>query len=141
MDRGDLDALDLVDDWDGAVDNLVGILSGVDRRGYWQPAGQVNVYVFMGGARLDFRDAGLLEGTTVIDVYACMGGAMLIFPPDVEIETRGNGFMGGFSHVAQHTDDPSDPRVVVRGFACMGGVEIKICDPFEPLDDEDDPDE
>ena len=124
-------------DGDGAVDNLVAIMSGVSRKGYWQPSSQINVYAFMGGATLDFRDAGLLEGTTVVDVYACMGSATLVFPPDVEVECHGNGLMGGFSHVAHYPDEETDARVLVRGFALMGGVEIKIKDPFEPLDDED----
>ena len=138
MDEDERGVLDPVDDGDDErVDNLVAVCSGVERKGYWQPASQVNVYAIMGGAQLDFRDAGLLEGTTVVDVYALMGGALLVFPPDVDVESHGNGFMGSFSHVAQQTHDPSAPRVVVRGFACMGGVEIRIRDPFEPLGDED----
>lgn len=137
-DEEDRYALEAAEDREGEpVDNLVAVMSGVQRKGYWQPASQVNVYALMGGAMLDFRDAGLLEGTTVVDIYALMGGATLVFPPDIQVESHGNGLMGGFSHLAQQSDDPDAPRVVVRGFVCMGGVEIKIREPFEPLDDED----
>ena len=120
-----------------AIDNLVAIMSGVTRKGYWQPASQVNVYAVMGVAMLDFREAAMLEGTTVIDVYALMGGAKLVFPPDVGVECHGNGLMGGFSHVSHYPDPETDAHVVVRGFALMGGVEIVIKEPFASLDDDD----
>lgn len=132
----DDDEAGALESYGGDVDNLVAVMSGADRRGYWRPASQINVYALMGGAHVDFREAGLLEGTTIVDAYALMGGVELIFPPDVEVESRGIGFMGGFSHTSNHADDPFAPLVIVRGFACMGGVEIKVREPFVGPDGE-----
>ncbi|MCP5042486.1 MAG: hypothetical protein GY944_15785 [bacterium] len=54
-----------------------------------------------------------------------MGGVSILVPPGVEIDSNGLGIMGGFSSPA-NTQDPDAPLIRVRGFALMGGVEVKV---------------
>ena len=107
-------------------ETVVAVMSGVDRKGAWEPAAKISAFAFWGGVKLDFRDAALLEGETVVDCVAIMGGIEIIVPPDIEVETRGFGFMGGFSHVSQRVRGEEVPKLTIKGIAVMGGVDIKI---------------
>lgn len=105
---------------------VVAILGGAARRGCWEPPARLRVFALMGGVELDFSDAVLLEGETVIEVYTLMGGVNILAPPDVDVETHGIGLLGGFSSVTHRADESDAPLLTIKGFAIMGGVETKI---------------
>lgn len=106
--------------------HVLALLGGADRRGAWAPADRVRVVAIMGGAKLDLREAELLEGETEITVFALMGGVQILVPDDVHVEADGIGLMGGFGQAHHRADDPDAPRLRVRGIAIMGGVELKV---------------
>lgn len=106
-------------------ETLVAVLSGVQRKGAWEPAAELRVFAVMGGAELDFRDAVLVEGVTELWIFAFWGGAEVIVPHDIHVETRGVGIMGGFSQLDHRAADPDAPTLRITGWAVMGGVEVK----------------
>lgn len=119
---------------------LVAIMGGVERRGTWTPARRTIVIAFMGGAELDFRDARFGPGVTEVFIFATMGGVEIIVPPDLPVDTSGVAIMGAFEHRDQHMDrtpdmDDGSPRLRVRGFVMMGGVEVSIRRPGESAKD------
>ena len=71
---------------------------------------------------LALRDLGVTE----IEVYALMGGANIIVPPDINVRTSGTGVLGGFGSVESRATDEGAPTLHIKGFAVMGGVEIKV---------------
>jgi hypothetical protein len=105
-------------------ETLVALLSGVQRRGAWEPAEHTRVFAVMGGADLDFREAILVEGVTELWIFAFWGGAQVIVPPDIHVETRGVGIMGGFSQLDHRAAEADAPTLRIRGWAVMGGVEV-----------------
>ncbi len=107
-------------------ETLVAVMSGVQRKGAWEPAAELRVFAVMGGAELDFREAVLVEGVTELWIFAFMGGAQVIVPHDIHVETRGIGIMGGFSPLEQRAEDPDAPTLRITGWAVMGGVEVKL---------------
>jgi predicted membrane protein len=107
-------------------ERLFAVLGGVERTGAWEPAEELFVLAFWGGAKLDFREAILVEGETVVDVVAIMGGVEVLVPPDIDVVTEGSGVMGGFTHVSRSTGDAQVPRLRIKGLALMGGVEVKV---------------
>jgi hypothetical protein len=107
-------------------ETLVALLSGVQRKGAWEPAEHVRVFAVMGGADLDFREAILVEGVTELWIFAFWGGAQVIVPRDIHVETRGLGIMGGFSQLDHRAAEPDAPTLRIRGWAVMGGVEVKL---------------
>ena len=115
-------ALDLPEE----TERIVAIMSGAERKGHWEPAPQISVFAFWGGAKLDFREAELLEGETVLNIFALMGGVTLLVPRDIDVEVEGSGIMGGFTHLSQRADDENAPLLRITGLAVMGGVEIKV---------------
>jgi hypothetical protein len=110
----------------GDSETLVAVMSGVQRRGAWEPAERVRVVAVMGGAELDFREAVLVEGVTELWIFAFWGGAQVIVPSDIHVETRGIGIMGGFSPLDHRAADPDAPTLRITGWALMGGVDVKL---------------
>ncbi|UUU33604.1 DUF1707 domain-containing protein [Streptomyces sp. CA-210063] len=104
----------------------VAVMSGFERKGRWTVPKRFDCFAFMGGGELDLRDAYFAEREVTINCVAIMGGISVVVPPGVEVVVRGIGIMGGFDHSADYEPgEPGAPRVVVTGFAFMGGVEVE----------------
>ena len=110
---------------------MVAVMGGAERKGQWTPPRHMNVFVMMGGAELDFREALFGESVTEVTVVALMGGVEIIVPPGVRVETNGFALMGGFGHVAQEPVGPDSPTIKVNGFVCMGGADVTVRLPGE----------
>ncbi|MET0552737.1 MAG: LiaF domain-containing protein [Vicinamibacteria bacterium] len=84
-----------------------------------------NASATLGGCEIDLRQASILDGeTAVLDAMTFMGGVEVRVPEDWTVETRGIAVLGAFE---DKTRRPLDDRkkLVVTGFAVMGGVEVK----------------
>lgn len=118
---------------------IIAIMGGSERRGHWTPAARVVVVTLMGGAELDFRDAQLPPGVTDVHIVALMGGAEIIVPPGLRVESNGFALMGGWGHSEQdneqHAYDPDAPILRINGIALMGGVDITVRQPGESARD------
>ena len=115
----------------------IAIMGGYERKGEWTPPRKLQSLAIMGGAGLDFREARMPPGVTEVNILAIMGGAEILVPPGLAVETHGFGFMGGFEGVDQTgaDTDPDAPRLVIRGLAIMGGVEVTVRLPGETARD------
>jgi hypothetical protein len=113
---------------------IVGLMGGATRRGRWAPAQQSTAVGIMGGVLLDFREAQLPPGETVVHAFAFMGGVSIIVPPGLDVTVDGVGIMGGFDHLGQTGArvDPSAARLHINGLAIMGGVDVRVRTPGEP---------
>ncbi len=116
---------------------MVAALGGVDRKGRWIPARQNYCVAVMGGLSLDFREALLPPGETEVWIFTLMGGAEILVPPGLTVESDGIAIMGGFEHLedASVNEDPNAPVLRLKGLALMGGVEVKIRYPGETARD------
>ena len=121
----------------GDSDFVLAVMSGASRQGHWDPPETINALALMGGIKLDFRSAALLDGVTEVHAWAVMGGIEIYVPPDVHVSVAGFGFMGGFGGTRSTAPDPGAPRIHVDGLALMGGVEVKVREPGQSDDDED----
>lgn len=114
---------------------VIAVMGGATRRGHWTPARTNFAFALMGGTELDFREAVLPLGVTQVQVLAIMGGAEIIVPPGVNVESHGIGIMGGFDDAGQQEHDPAAPTLRIAGLAVMGGVEITVRYPGESARD------
>ena len=105
--------------------NLVGIMSGVVRKGRWIAPTRINCVAVMGGVELDFSTAQLSGMETVINATAIMGGVDITVPAGMTVKVNGVGIMGGFEDHTHQTYGADAPVLVVRGLALMGGVTVK----------------
>lgn len=107
---------------DSVVD-ITAILGGVERRISSSTFRGGEITAVMGGCELDLRGASI-EGDAVLNVFAVMGGITIKCPPDWTVILQGTPIMGGFD---EKTATPPDnaKRLVIKGYAIMGGVEIR----------------
>ena len=104
---------------------IVGILSGADRKGRWEPAKYTNVIALMGGIDMDFTEAKLPPGITDISVFCVMGGIDIIVPEGINVEVSCVPVMGSVDRRIGSETFPGAPTIRVRGLVVMGGVDIK----------------
>jgi len=137
---------DAVQDSPESVLSAFAFWSGLRRRitGVFRRA---DLTAIMGGIEIDLRPA-TITGDAVIDIFAMWGGIDLTVPSDIDISNEIVAIMGGVDDKTAGTSlgdgrkvmagigkfggteavpgiTPTRPRIVLRGFAIMGGVEIK----------------
>ena len=80
-----------------------------------------------GGSTLDFSQARLANGISVIDMVSIFGGAKLIVPRDWDIYIEVTAIFGGFMDkriVDPHIVHNPSKRLVIKGIALFGGGEL-----------------
>lgn len=100
---------------------------GFRRRGNWTVGRVFTAFAMWGGGDIDLREANFEDRETVIRCFTIMGGIHVTVPPDLNVDVRGIGIMGGFG---EHAKDevlpaPDAPRVRITGLALMGGVGVE----------------
>jgi hypothetical protein len=86
-----------------------------------------DLMAFMGGVELDLRQARAIPEGAVIDAFTMWGGIEIRVPEDWRVVSEVLPLLGGFE---DKTKPPADPaairgRLLVRGVAVMGGIEVK----------------
>ena len=106
----------------GNLLDVTAILGGVERRVSTPDFRGGDITALLGGCELDLRESSIVD-QAVIDVFAVCGGVNIKVPADWTVILQGTPIMGGFS---QKTVAPPDgsKRLVIRGQAIMGGVEV-----------------
>ena len=107
----------------GQVVRVFAVLWGAERRARG-PVAHVEVSAVMGGCDVDLREAVPTRDPLVIQVFAMWGGIDIQVPPGWSVENEAWPMLGG---IVDNTRTPALPthRVILRGMAFMGGVEIK----------------
>ncbi|MCX4866867.1 DUF1707 domain-containing protein [Streptomyces sp. NBC_00825] len=100
---------------------------GFGRRGNWTVGRKFTAFAMWGGGEIDLREANFEDREVVIRCITIMGGIQVTVPPELNVEVRGIGFMGGFGERSKDEGIPSpdSPRVRITGFALMGGVGVE----------------
>jgi predicted membrane protein len=78
----------------------------------------------MGGCEIDLRNASMKEPEAMIDVFTWWGGIELRVPKDWAVVIEATPILGGIEDKTKHPADASK-RLVIKGAAIMGGVEIR----------------
>jgi hypothetical protein len=104
---------------------LLAILSGFERRGRWNIPGRMTTFTLFGGGVVDLRYADFTSPDVEIHAYSILGGQTIVLPPEVNVDVRGHGVMGGFDQKVEGAGTPGAPKVTIKGFSLWGGVGIK----------------
>lgn len=118
--EGDGDASDL------SIVNAVAILGGSKRISRSEAFRGGDLVAFMGGCEIDLTRARIARSPAVIDAFAMWGGVEIKVPRDWRVTVKGIPLLGGYEDQTS-SDDDLDPtqQLIVKGFAIMGGVEVK----------------
>ena len=109
-------------------DRAIAIFGETRREGRWTPATRTQAVAVMGSTVLDFREAALPPGRTVVSAVAFMGSVEILVPPECMVECVGSAVMGSFEQRREYMPfpgGPGGPVLRVDGFAMMGSVEIE----------------
>ena len=105
---------------------VVAVLSGNGRKGRWRTGSHVTAVAVMGGCDIDFRQAEFESDEIVVTAVAVMGGINIIVPEGIAVELTGMPIMGGKNlKIADVPVIPGSPRIVVRAFPVMGGIDVR----------------
>ena len=104
----------------------IAVMSGHSTRGRWRIGGKTKAVAVMGGCDMDLRSAEIDGPEVEITAFAFWGGIDIIVPEGFDVDLRGFSFMGGRSlRLKDVPIVPGSPRIVVRAFAVMGGIDVK----------------
>ena len=108
------------------------VMAGNERRSVSSALRGADLTAFMGGVTLDLTQARLEGDEAVVDAIAFWGGIEIRVPQDWIVVSRVIPLMGGFEDktrppapAGERTVPAVAPRLIVRGVATMGGIEVK----------------
>ena len=104
--------------------SLHAVMNGIAFESRAEALSDGSLFVYMGGAELDFMDAEL-SSDAHLSLKVFMGGVSIVVPPSWRVEVRPDVMMGEVVNKT-NPDDPADgPLLLVDVKVVMGGVEIK----------------
>jgi predicted membrane protein len=103
----------------------IAIMGGFERRITSHEFRGGEITAFMGGGKLDLRDAMPAGGRAVINIFAMMGGFEIVVPETWRVISEVTPFMGGIEDKSRTSANPNAPTLVIRGFMMMGGLTLK----------------
>jgi len=105
----------------------IAIMGGSERKGRWRPSPNLVALAWMGGIGLDLREALIEDEDIVITAVAIMGGIDIVVPEGIAVDMSGFAVMGGHDYrPGNEPIRPGTPMVRVRGYALMGGVDVRV---------------
>jgi predicted membrane protein len=108
-----------------ATMNTVAIMGGVNRRNTSQAFRGGEITAIMGGAELDLSQATPVPEGAVLELFAMWGGIEIQVPGDWTVENRVTPLMGGAEDSRKIVGSDGRKRLILKGLAIMGGIEIK----------------
>ena len=108
-----------------ATVSSIAVMGGFERRVTSQEFRGGEITAFMGGGKLDLREAVPAGGQAVINLFAMMGGFEIVVPDTWRVVSEVTPFMGGIEDKSRTSTNPSAPVLILRGFVMMGGVTLK----------------
>src|ERR1700742_213770 len=90
---------------------LLAMMSGFERRGRWNVPKKLTTFTLWGNGVLDLRYADFTSTEVEIHAYSIMGSQTILLPPEVNVEIKGHGVMGGFDHNVTGDGTPGAPTV------------------------------
>ena len=106
------------------------VMSGVGLRSAAQDFRGGEATAVMGGCEIDLREARIAGGDAVVDAFALWGAVELKVPEGWQVVSEVIPIMGAFEDKTRPAPagapvEVGRPRLVVKGFAIMGGIEVK----------------
>ena len=104
--------------------SALAVLGGVHRGNNSRAFRGGDLTAVLGGCEIDLRQAAI-DGEAIIDVFAMWGGIEIKVPEEWTVASRVVPILGGFEDKTRPQRGAVAHRLLIRGFAIMGGVEVK----------------
>ena len=86
------------------------------------------VVAMFGGYQLDLRNCDIQDNEAILEATSVFGGGEVRVPENWNVLIEATGIFGGYSddrHVLDNELPPNAKKLIIRGVALFGGVEIK----------------
>ncbi len=103
----------------------VAIMSGVQRTCRAQSFRGGEFTAIMGGCEIDLRQAAIEADEAVINIFAFWGGIEFKVPDNWAVSAEILPLLGGCDDRTQAHGEGPHKRLVIKGLAIMGGVEVR----------------
>jgi predicted membrane protein len=103
----------------------IAILGGIERTCSSPDFRGGELTALLGGCKVDLRKADMKVGEAVIQTFAFWGGIEIKVPEDWRVSVEAFPILGGFDEKTQAPKEGPMKVLIVKGFAIMGGVEIR----------------
>jgi class 3 adenylate cyclase len=105
---------------------VVAVMSRSQAKGRWRLNGRATAVALMGGCDMDLRHAEIDGAEIIITALAFWGGIHIVVPEGFDVELVGLSVMGSRDLKLRNVPRvPGSPQIRVRGFAIMGGIDVK----------------
>lgn len=103
------------------------ILGGVERANHSSDFRGGELTTVMAGCEIDLRKASIRADQAVLNVFAMWGGIGIRVPEEWTVILEGYPILGGIVDKTRPSRDAEvrPQRLIIRGMAIMGGVEVK----------------
>ena len=105
--------------------SALAVLGGIERTCNSRDFRGGELTAIMGGCEVDLRQADMPLGEAVIHTFAMWGGIEIRVPEDWTVSVRAFPVLGGFEEKTHAPSEGPKKVLVIKGFAIMGGVEIR----------------
>jgi predicted membrane protein len=111
----------------GDTITAIAFMAGITRNCNSQNFRGGEMIAVMGACEIDLTQASIdtFDGDAVINTLAFWGGIEIKVPLDWSVISNGVPVMGGFEDSTKPPEGGPQKRLVLNGFAMMGGVEVK----------------
>ena len=105
---------------------VVAVMSRSQATGRWRLNGRATAVALMGGCDMDLRHAEIDGAEIIVTALAFWGGIHIVVPEGFDVDLVGLSLMGSRDLRLRNVPRvPGSPRIQVRGFAIMGGIDVK----------------
>jgi hypothetical protein len=102
---------------------LVAVFDGVELESRATAFRGGSMLAWFGGVAVDLREAQLAPGAQ-LSLHALFGGIAIRVPPGWRVGSSVHALGGGVAVDVPEPDDPEAPRLVLDGFALLGGIAV-----------------
>jgi hypothetical protein len=104
--------------------DLVAIFNGIELKSRASAFRGGSMLSWFGGIAVDLREAELAPDAR-LRVTTTLGGIAIRLPPGTKVESNAVAVAGGVEVDAPHPETDDEPRLVLDGFALLGGIAVK----------------
>jgi hypothetical protein len=102
---------------------LVAIFDGIELESHAKAFRGGSMFTWFGGVAVDLREATLAPDAH-LTLNTLWGGIAIRVPPEWRVESRAKALGGGVAIRPPQVEVPDAPRLVIDGFALLGGIAV-----------------
>jgi predicted membrane protein len=112
-----------VEDAQSRINSMV-FMGGLNRKNDSPSFSGGELSAIMGGIELDLTEARIEGESAIINLFILLGGMDIKVPKNWEVVIDGYPILGGIDDETKPRREEGMPRLIIRGYIIMGGVEI-----------------